>query len=160
MGFILEAPSYLAVMQHADSIELRKETYTAFVTRASDQGPTAGRWDNSAVMQAILTNRLEKAKLLGFQNFVEFSLSTKMVSTPQQVLDFLEHLLTASKAKAQEEINELKSFAAEHSGEKDLQVWDIAYYSEKLRQKRYAVSRKTQGLFSGGKGADWFVYHC
>jgi oligopeptidase A len=139
--FTLEGPSYLAIMLHADSPRLRQDMYTAFVTRASDQGPQAGHWDNTAIMQDMLVRRLEKAKLLGFQNFAELSLVTKMVHSPQQVLDFLHRLLAASKPKAQEELNELKNFAAHHTGQRDLQPWDLAYYGEKLRQQRYAISQ-------------------
>jgi len=140
--FSLEAPSYLAVMLHANSPCLRQDMYTAFVTRASDQGPQAGRWDNTPIMQKILTDRLEKAQLLGFKNFAELSLSTKMVSTPQQVLDFLQHLLDASKPKAQQELKELQDFAAEHTGQRIIQPWDLGYFSEKLRQHRYSISQE------------------
>lgn len=139
--FTLEAPSYLAVMLHANSPSLRKEMYTAFVTRASDQGPQANRWDNTAVMQEILTKRLEKAQLLGFKDYAELSLATKMVSSEQQVLDFLQHLLTASKPTAQQEFQALKAFAGQHSGEQHLQPWDLGYYSEQLRQQRYSISQ-------------------
>lgn len=139
--FTLEAPSYLAVMLHADSAELRRDMYTAFVTRASGEGPQAGRWDNTAVMQEMLTKRLERAQLLGFNNFAEQSIVSKMVSSPQQVLDFLEHLLEASRPKAQQEFKELQAFAAEQTGQRVLEPWDIAYYTEKLRQQRYAISQ-------------------
>lgn len=140
--FTLEAPSYLAVMLHADSRNLREEMYTAFVTRASDQGPQANRWDNSHVMQEMLTKRLQRAQLLGFKNYAEQSLATKMVVTPQQVLDFLHHLLTASKAKAQQEFKELQEFAATQTGPRDLKPWDLGYYSEKLREQRYSISQE------------------
>lgn len=140
--FTLEAPAYIAVMLHADSPALRKEMYTAYVTRASDQGPMANRWDNSANMRNMLTKRLQKAQLLGFKNFAEFSLVPKMVNSPQQVLDFLEHLLTASQSKAHEEFKELTDFANHHlQKERAFQPWDVGYYSEKLRQERYAISQ-------------------
>ncbi len=139
--FTLEAPAYLAIMLHADSPGLRREMYTAYLTRASDQGPNAGRWDNGPVMREILTRHLEKAQLLGFKCYAELSLATKMVPAPQQVLDFLQHLLNASKQKAQEEFKELQDFAAHHTGQTALQPWDLGYYSEKLRQQRYSISQ-------------------
>ena len=141
MVFTLEAPSYQAVMMYADSNSLREEMYTAFVTRASDQGPQAGRWNNTPVMQQLLNKRLERAQLLGFKDFAEQSLATKMVSTKQEVLDFLQHLLTATKPKALEEFKELSDFANQHTGPMTLQPWDVGYYSEKLRQQRYAISQ-------------------
>ncbi len=140
--FTLEAPSYLAIMLHADSASLRQEMYTAFVTRASDQGPQAGRWDNSKIIQEMLENRLEKAQLLGFKNYAELSLATKMVSAPQQVLDFLQSLLDASRSKAIKEFAEVQEFAANQTGEQNLQPWDVGYYSEKLRKQRYDISQE------------------
>jgi oligopeptidase A len=140
--FTLEAPSYIAVMLHADSPALREEMYTAYVTRASDQGPKAHQWDNSSIIQDMLTKRLEKAQLLGFKNFAELSLVPKMVNSPQQVLQFLEHLLSASQAKAHEEFKELQDFAGNQlRRERAFQPWDVGYYSEKLRQQRYAISQ-------------------
>ncbi len=138
----LEMPSYLGVMLHANSAALRQEMYTAFVTRASDQGPNAGKWDNSQVMSDILQLRRKRAQLLDFNNYAEQSLATKMVSSPAQVLEFLNHLLTATKEKAATEFQELSQFALEQGGIKKLEVWDIAYYSEKLRQKRYSISEE------------------
>ncbi len=140
--FNLEAPSYLAIMLHADSAELRQEIYTAYVTRASDQGPQADRWDNTSIIEKILQKRLEKARLLGFNNYAEYSLAKKMVPATQQVLDFLQDLLTASKQKAVAELNEIKDFTAEKTGQKLLQPWDVGYYSEILRQERYAISQE------------------
>lgn len=140
--FTLDAPSYLAVMLHADSAELRQEMYTAFVTRASDQGPKVDHWDNTPIIEKILAKRLEKARLLGFNNYAEYSLAKKMVPATQQVLDFLQDLLNASKQKAVTELNEVRAFTAEKTGQKLLQPWDVGYYSEKLRQERYAVSQE------------------
>ncbi len=140
--FTLEAPSYLAIMMYADSAELRQDMYTAFVTRASDQGPNAGRWNNKPVMDEILTKKIERARLLGFNHYAEQSLATKMVSSPQQVLDFLNHLLTATQDKAHQELKELREFAAKNTGQALLQPWDIGYYSEKMRQQQYAISQE------------------
>ena len=140
--FTLEIPSYFAVITYADSRTLREEMYSAYCTRASDQGPTAKRWDNSAVMQDILKCRHELAHLLGFKNFAEYSLATKMVKTAQQAIDFLNQLVDASLPKAREEFKELSEFAKKELGIKKLAVWDVTYASEKLRQHRYALSQE------------------
>ena len=140
--FTLDIPSYLAVITHAESRAFRKEIYYAFNTRASDQGPNAGEWDNSDTMQAILNARLELAQLLGFNNYAEYSLVTKMVETPSQALEFLQRLAKASLSKAREEFKELSDFAQKELGIKELQAWDITFASEKLRQRRYAVSQE------------------
>lgn len=139
--FSLEAPSYLSVMMHADSREFRKTMYHAYCTRASDQGPNAGEFDNSFLMQEILKKRLELARLLGFPNFAEFSLARKMVKKPEQVLDFLNDLVTAALPRAKEEFSELQAFA-KTLGAPALEAWDIAYYSEKLSEHRYSVSEE------------------
>lgn len=140
--FSLEAPSYIPVMTYADSRKLRKEMYHAYVTRASDQGPNAGKWDNSETMQAILLARLELAKLLGFKNYAELSLATKMAKKTDQVLTFLNQLVDASLAKAKADFAELTEFAKQEYQVEKLEPWDIGYYSEKLRQKKYAISQE------------------
>ena len=137
----LQAPSYLAVMQYADNRDLRRELYEAYGTRASDQGPDAGRWDNSGIMVEILQLREEMAKLLGFSNYAELSLEPKMAESPRQVLDFLNDLVTASKPQGEAELAQLRQFAAEQ-GCDDLQAWDVPYYGEKLRQRHYAISQE------------------
>jgi len=154
----LEFPSYLAVMTYADERALREELYKAFVTRASDKGPHAGQWDNSEVMEAILAIRHELAQLLGFRNYAERSLATKMAEQPQQVLDFLRDLAGRSLELARADLAELHAFAREQHGMAQLQPWDLSYYAEKLRQEKYAISqedlkpyfpegRVVQGLF-------------
>ncbi|HEX9802521.1 MAG TPA: oligopeptidase A [Gammaproteobacteria bacterium] len=154
----LEFPSYLAVMTYADERALREELYQAFVTRASDKGPHAGQWDNSEVMEAILAIRHELAQLLGFRNYAERSLATKMAEEPQQVLDFLRDLAGRSLELARADLAELHAFAREQHGMAELQPWDLSYYAEKLRQAKYAISqedlkpyfpedRVVQGLF-------------
>lgn len=140
--FTLEMPSYIAVMTHADNAALREEMYQAFVTRASDVGPNANRFDNSSVMQDILIRRLKLAKLLGFNNYAEYSLATKMVETPAQVLDFLHTLAEKSVAKARAEFQELSEFAKQQYHVSELKPWDIAYYSEKLRKHKYDISQE------------------
>ncbi len=135
----LEFPSYFAVVTYADDRMLREEVYRAFTTRASDQGEDK-KLDNSENMENILLLRQEKANLLGFDNFASLSLDTKMADTPKQVLDFLTELAEKSRPFAEKEYQELKEFAAEECEIDDLQAWDIAYVSEKLKQKRYSIS--------------------
>ncbi|MFO7593012.1 MAG: oligopeptidase A [Pseudomonadota bacterium] len=138
----LEFPSYFAVMAYADDRALREEVYEAFVTRASDRGPHAGKWDNTAVMEQILAIRHELSQLLGFQNYAERSLATKMAEEPQQVLDFLRDLAARSLGLAKEELEEIRAFARDEHGMDDLQPWDLTYYAEKLRQSKYAISQE------------------
>ena len=136
----LHFPSYMPVMTYADDAGLREEMYTAFATRASDQGPNAGKWDNAEVMVDILALRHEIALLLGFENHAAHSLATKMADSPQQVLDFLNDFVVKAKPQAEKQFAELTAFAKEISGVDNLESWDVSYYSEKLRQQRYAIS--------------------
>jgi len=138
--FTLDFPSYLPVMTYADDRELRRETYTAFCTRASDQGPNAGEYDNSAIMSEELALRHELAQLLGFSSYAEKSLATKMAESPEQVFSFLEDLAAKSKPQAEQEVAELKAYAEQKHGISELQAWDFGYYSEKLKQEKYAIS--------------------
>ena len=127
----LQFPSYLAVMTYADQRELREEHYRAFATRASDQGPDAGHWDNTEVMEQILALRHEKAQLLGFSNYAEYSLATKMANSTDAVNHFLEDLARKSHGQAQRDLAELAAFAKSEFGVDSLQTWDISYYAEK-----------------------------
>lgn len=140
--FTLDAPCYSAVMKYLDKRELRWLMYEAYVTRASDQGPDAGKWDNTQIIDDILRLRHELANLLGFSNFADYSLATKMADTPKRVLDFLYDLVLKSKEPAAKEIEELTQFAKNMHGLDHLEVWDIAYYTEKLRQEKYALSQE------------------
>ncbi|MDH3587948.1 MAG: M3 family metallopeptidase [Gammaproteobacteria bacterium] len=133
--FTLDYPSYHAIVTHADNVALRREMYTAWATRASDQGPQAKRWDNTETMEQILAARHEAAGLLGYANYAEYSLASKMAESVEQVSDFLRDLARRSRDRAQEEFEELQDFA-DHS----LQAWDIAYYSEKLRNETFSIS--------------------
>ena len=137
----LEFPSYFAVMTYADDRALREEVYAAYCTRASDQGPNAGQNDNGPVMQEILDLRQELARLLGYANFSALSLATKMAESPEQVLHFLRDLALRSKPYAQQDLDQLKAYAAEQ-GCAQLQSWDSGYYGEKLREARYSVSQE------------------
>lgn len=138
----LQFPSYLAVMTYADNRALREEHYRAFATRASEQGPNAGQWDNTEIMEQILALRHEKAQLLGFKNYADYSLATKMAESTQDVNDFLNNLADKSHAQAQRDLAELQAFAKAEHGLDDLQPWDISYYSEKMRQHFYQLSQE------------------
>lgn len=135
----LDFPVYLAVMSHARNRALREEMYRAFTTRASDQGPDAGRFDNGPVMDEILALRDAQAKLLGFGSYAEKSLATKMARSVDEVMHFLHDLAFKAKPQAEKELRELQDFAAEQ-GATDLQPWDIGFWSERLREARYDLS--------------------
>jgi oligopeptidase A len=137
----LEFPSYFAVMTYANDRSLREELYAAYCTRASDQGPNAGQHDNGPVMLEILALRQELAKLLGFANYSELSLASKMAESTEQVLSFLRDLGVRGKPFAEQDLRELQAFAAEQ-GCNELQSWDVGYYSEKLREQRYSISQE------------------
>jgi oligopeptidase A len=138
----LQFPSYSAVLTYADNRELRREHYEAFATRASDQGPHAGLYDNSEIMEKTLALRHEKALLLGFNNYAELSLAKKMAEKPDDVIGFLEDLADRSWRQARKDLVELRQFARQHYGISDLQPWDISYYSEKMRQHYYQLSQE------------------
>ncbi len=140
--FTLEFPSYLPVLEYADSRHLRHEMYHAFVTRASETGPTAGKWDNSQIMYDILALRMQLAKLLKFEHYAHHSLATKMAPQPTAVLDFLNQLVEASLPAAKQEFKILQAFAETELDIEKLEAWDVAYVSEKLRQNKYAVSQE------------------
>ncbi len=140
--FNLQAPSVIGVLTHAADRALRREVYTAFTTRASDQGPHAGRWDNGPVMAEILRLRREKAELLGFGDYARLSLTTKMADSPEAVLEFLDDLAHRAGPIARREFDTLAEFARENGGPEALEAWDVAYWAERLRQSRYALSQE------------------
>ena len=140
--FTLEFPSYMPVMQYADNASLRREIYEAYATRASDKGPNAGQFDNSEIMSEILKYRTEKAKLLGFESYAHYSLATKMAEDPDEVLGFLNDLAERTKTYAEQEFAELTQFANETANISKLEAWDVTYYSEKLRQKKFDISQE------------------
>jgi oligopeptidase A len=133
----LDPPTFQAVMSHAESRELRALYYEAWVTRASDRGPHAGRWDNGPLIEEILALRHQIAGLVGFANFAELSLATKMADTPDQVVDFLRDLALRSRPVAVEELAMLTRYAG-----RPLEPWDIGYYSERLKQERFELSEE------------------
>ena len=140
--FTLEFPSYIAIMTYADQRDLRREFYTAYATRASDQGPNAGTWDNTEIMEKLLALRHEEAQLLGFANFAELSLATKMAPGTAEVVEFLEHLAERSLPHARLDLAELREFAERELGIADPNAWDWTYASEKLRQRKYQLSEE------------------
>lgn len=140
--FTLDYPSYAAVITYAESRQLRQEIYTAFSTIASDQGPNANKWDNSKIITEILQTRQQIATLVYFNNYAEFSLVTKMAKQPQKVLDFIANLVSQTTPAAKHELQELSEFAMAQDDVHRLQPWDIAYYSEKLRQHKYTISQE------------------
>lgn len=136
----LDIPSYLPVMTYCDNQALRKELYQAYVTRASDRGPNAGKWDNSELIAEKLKLRHEIARMLGFSTYSEKSLATKMAETPAQVLGFLNDLASKVKPQGEREVEELRQFAHSEFGVSELELWDIAYYSEKQKQHLFQIS--------------------
>ncbi|MBS4020146.1 MAG: M3 family metallopeptidase [Dechloromonas sp.] len=142
--FTLHAPSYGPLMQYAENRELRARMYRAYATRAAeiDNGYSKPEWDNGPLIKRILELKAEDAAMLGFNNFAEVSLYTKMADTPAQVLDFLRDMAKKAKPFAEKDIAELKAFARDELGLADFQPWDAAYASEKLMQARYAFSEQ------------------
>ena len=138
----LDFPSLSPVLNYCENRALREEVYTANCTRASEVGPNAGQWDNTAIITETLELRQQLAQLLGFDNYAELSLATKMADSPQRVIDFMEQLASQSSAQAQTEWRDLREFAQREDGITELQAWDVSYYSEKLRQARYRVSQE------------------
>ena len=139
--FTLHFPSFYPVMQYADNRQLREKMYRANATRASELGARP-EWDNTGNIDELLRLRKEEAALLGYRNYAEVSLVPKMARTPDEVIAFLEDLAKRARPFAEKDLAELKQFAREELGIADLEAWDMAYVSEKLRQKRYAFSEQ------------------
>ena len=133
----LNGPTYLAVVTHADSEELRELYYRAWATRASDQGPEPERWDNAPLIDDILKLRHEAAALLGFNDYAEWSLATKMAGSPDEVIAFLRDLAGRSRERARDELQTLNDFA-----DRELAPWDVSYYGEKLKEERFELSEE------------------
>jgi oligopeptidase A len=138
-GYVLtlDPPTYQAVLAHAESAALREKYYEAWVTRASDQGPFAGRWNNGPLIEEILALRHEAAQLVGFASFAELSLATKMAESPQQVIEFLHELARRSRPVAIEEIETLTRYAG-----RPLEPWDVGFYAERLKQERLKLAEE------------------
>ncbi|WHL25059.1 MAG: M3 family metallopeptidase [Candidatus Blochmannia vicinus] len=136
--FTLQYPSYSSVLLYCDTQELREELYWAFNTRASDQGPNNGKWDNTVIMDEILALRHESAKMLGFNNYLEKSLVKRMIQSPEEVFNFLTSLSTQISHNEYKEFLETQNFAKTQYSCRSLNPWDLAYYREK--QKKYLFS--------------------
>ncbi len=137
----LEFPSYHAVITYADDRALREEVYRAYATRASDQGAEP-KWDNTKIMAEMLSLRHELAQLLGFANYAERSLATKMAQSPDEVLDFLRRLAARGLPKAQQEYAELEAYAKDVLGLPSLEAWDVPYVSEKMKLALHSLSQE------------------
>ena len=143
--FTLHFPSYYPVLQFCDNRALRETIYRASATKASDTGTMfrqPDKWDNTANIVKLLQLRHEEAQLLEYANFAEVSLVPKMAESPQHVVEFLEDLARRARPFAEKDLEELRAFARDELGIIDLQSWDVAYASEKLREQRYAFSEK------------------
>ena len=136
----LDMPCYIAVITYADNRALRREIYEAYSTRASDQGVIDKKWNNAANMTEIVVKRQEKAQLLGFDTYAEYSLETKMAQSVDQVLEFLYDLAQRSRGAAICEVQERQAFANSLGFDGELEAWDAAYYSEKLKRHLYQIS--------------------
>lgn len=139
--FTLHFPSYFPLLQYADNRDVRATIYRANATKASELGAKP-EWDNTAIINEILQLRQEEAQLLGYQNYAEISLVSKMAESPAQVARFLEDLASKARPFAEKDLQELRQFAADELGIETLEAWDVAYASEKLREQRYAFSEQ------------------
>jgi oligopeptidase A len=135
--FALEQPAYVAVMTDADSESLRRDFYEAWTTRASDRGPSAGKFDNTEVIEKILALRHEAARLLDFPNYAAYALATRMAPSTDAVFEFLRKLARVAKPAAEREVAELERFAG-----RKLNAWDVGYYGEKLQQKLFTITQE------------------
>jgi oligopeptidase A len=150
----LDPPTYMTVMAHAESAALREKFYEAWVTRASDQGPHAGKWDNGPLIEQIMALRHEAAQLVGFKTYAEFSLASKMAESPQRVIEFLRELARLSRPAARDELATLTDYAG-----RPLAAWDVPFYAERLKQEKlelaeeelrpyFPLPRVLEGLFA------------
>lgn len=143
-GFVfnLEYSFYSIAMRYLKNRDLRKELYEAYSTRASDQGPNKGKWDNTPIMEEILMIRYKIAKLIDYPNYAAYSLVTKMAKKTESVLSFLNDLLVISQPIAKVELNEVAELAKQLDNLDTIAVWDTAYYSEKLQEKKYRFNQE------------------
>lgn len=140
--FTLDFPSYASVVQYADDRALREQMFRAYRTRASDQGPTAGKWDNTAVINELLDLRLEMANLLGFKNYPEYALAKRMAESPKQVMDFLNNIVKLCQTKAKEEVANLQAYGQKLGLIDVLQPWDYGYLTEKQKKELFDIDKE------------------
>jgi len=133
----LDPPTYTTVLTHAESRALREKYYEAWVTRASDQGPHARKFDNGPLLERIMALRHETAQLVGFKTFAEFSLATKIAESPRRVIEFLHDLAKRSRGAALADLKTLEDFAG-----RKLASWDVAFYSERLKQQKLKLAEE------------------
>ena len=138
----LDFSCYHSVMTFAEKSDLRQEIYQAFNTRASDQGPYGGQFDNTQVMEELVGLRHKLANLVGFDHYADYSVATKMADSGRAVEMFLSDLAKGCKPQAEADMQQLQKFATESGGPTPMNAWDVAYYSEKLRQNRYHLSQE------------------
>lgn len=138
----LEQPTYVGVITYAEDRELRKQFYEAYVTRASDKGPSACKFDNTQIMNKILARRQELATILGYKNYAEVSIVSKMVESTSKVDAFLQDLVSVSRSKALEEVHSLEQFARENYQLETLEPWDVAFIAEKKQQSLFSISQE------------------
>lgn len=143
-GYVLtlEYPCFQAVISYAENRKIREELYQAYVTRASDQGPHAGTFDNTELINEILALRHEQAQLLGFNHYADLSLATKMADSSAQVIDFMNDLIKKARPQAENEFQQLQQFARDEYFMTQVQPWDVSYLSEKRRQTLYTLSQE------------------
>ena len=138
--FTLKAPSYIPVMQFCDNRELRKELYEAYVTRASNLGPSKGKFDNTENIEEQLVKKKELVNLLGFETYADYSVHKKMAPSSDEVIAFLQDLVSRSKEKAKSEVDEIYAYAKKIGVQFVLEPWDLSFYSEKLRQEKFSIN--------------------
>ncbi len=136
----LDIPCYIAVMTYCEDRSLRHEMYTAYGTRASHLGPNAGEFDNTDVMHSLMSARLEQAQLIGFDHYAALSVERKMAKSADDVLAFLNDLVSKSRSHAQRELQEIEDFARDNGGPDKLEPWDIAFYAERLKKATFDIS--------------------
>ena len=135
--FTLDFPSYIPLMQYADNRNLRKTMYKAYATKAS--GSFNKKLDNGPIINEILLLKKELASLLSYKNYAEMSLSTKMATSSMEVIKFLNKLAKKSKSHALQDIKDLKEIATIYNID-EIEAWDIAYLSEKIKEKKFKFS--------------------
>jgi len=140
--FYLGQATYIEVLKNSQSRDLRHEFYEVWSTRASDRGPTAGKWDNTMIVEEILMLEREKAQLLGFKNYPELALQTRMAKTEKDVLNFLYGVLERVREPLARDVEELSAFAREKDGIEKLEPWDLSYYFERLTEEKYSFSEE------------------
>ena len=138
----LSYPAYRAIITYADDRNLRERFHHAYVTRASEVGPQGGRFDNSPLVAEMLALRHEQAGLLGYGSHAELRLAKRMADRPESVERFLLDLSGKARAPAETQLQTLSDFAAESGAETPLAPWDLAYYTEKLREKALGINQE------------------